>query len=122
MRKIPPLLLSGKEVLPLVEGGKGISVSNGISSGAWAASGGVGTFSGVNADSYDEQGQPIPYSYCGKNRRERHIELIERSIKGAITQARRAYDVSGFMETSLLQIPKNDGGCRLRRSMARRWP
>ena len=95
MRKIPPLLLSGKEVLPLVEGGKGISVSNGISSGAWAASGGVGTFSGVNADSYDEQGQPIPYSYSGKNRRERHIELIERSIKGAVTQARRAYDVAG---------------------------
>ena len=95
MRKIQPLLLSGKEVLPLIEGGKGISVSNGLSSGAWAASGGVGTFSGVNADSYDARGAPIPYTYHGKNRRERHIELIERSIKGAIIQARRAYDVAG---------------------------
>ena len=40
-------------MLPLVEGGKGISVSNGISSGNWAVAGGVGTFSAVNADSYD---------------------------------------------------------------------
>ena len=37
--------MSGREVLPLVEGGKGISVSNGESSGAWALAGGVGTFS-----------------------------------------------------------------------------
>ena len=42
--------MSGREVLPLVEGGKGISVSNGESSGAWASAGGIGTFSGVNAD------------------------------------------------------------------------
>ena len=95
MKTLRPIMLSGKEVLPLVEGGKGISISNGDSSGAWAASGGVGTFSGVNADSYDEKGQPIPYEYSGRTRRERHGELIERSVKGAITQARRAYDLAG---------------------------
>ena len=55
MKALNPVIISGKEVLPLIEGGKGISVSNGESSGAWAASGGVGTFSGVNADSYDEK-------------------------------------------------------------------
>ncbi|MBC6444531.1 MAG: nitronate monooxygenase [Alphaproteobacteria bacterium GM202ARS2] len=95
MKTLHPIRLSGKEVLPLIEGGKGISVSNGESSGAWAASGGVGTFSGVNADSYDERGLPIPYAYEGRTRRERHRELIERSVKGAITQARRAYDLAG---------------------------
>ena len=52
MKALNALLISGREVLPLVEGGKGISISNGESSGAWAACGGVGTFSGVNADSY----------------------------------------------------------------------
>ena len=45
MKSLNPILMSGKEVLPLVEGGKGIAVSNGQSSGAWAASGGIGTFS-----------------------------------------------------------------------------
>ena len=50
MNPLRTLVISGREVLPLVEGGKGISVSNGESSGAWAAAGGVGTFSGVNAD------------------------------------------------------------------------
>ncbi|MGB1548412.1 MAG: nitronate monooxygenase, partial [Alphaproteobacteria bacterium] len=63
-------------MLPLVEGGKGIAISNGESAGAWAAMGGIGTFSGVNADSYDADGRPIPYVYQGRNRRERHLELI----------------------------------------------
>ena len=54
MKGLNSLVISGRGVLPLVEGGKGISVSNGESSGAWAACGGVGTFSGVNADSFDE--------------------------------------------------------------------
>ena len=43
MKALKSLVISGEEVLPLVEGGKGIAVSNGESSGAWAASGGVGT-------------------------------------------------------------------------------
>ena len=36
------MMMSGREVFPLVEGGKGVSVSTGLSSGAWAAAGGVG--------------------------------------------------------------------------------
>ena len=94
MKSLKPLLMSGKEVLPLVEGGKGISVSNGESSGAWAAAGGVGTFSGVNADSYDDNGNLIPQTYKGKTRQDRHKELVEFSIKGAITQARTAHEKS----------------------------
>ncbi len=76
MKPLNTLRMSGIDALPLVEGGKGISVSNGESSGAWAAAGGIGTFSGVNADSYDENGQPIPQIYHGKTRRERHEELL----------------------------------------------
>src|SRR5271167_2701950 len=95
VRTLQPVLLSGREVLPLVEGGKGISVSNGESSGAWAAVGGVGTFSGVNADSYDATGRLIPMIYRGRTRRERHHELIAYSIEGGIAQARIAHEQSG---------------------------
>jgi nitronate monooxygenase len=92
---LQPLVISGKEVAPLVEGGKGIAVSNGESSGAWAATGGVGTFSGVNADSYDENGKIIPLSYQGRTRRDRHEELLAYAIQGGLAQARIAHDVSG---------------------------
>jgi NAD(P)H-dependent flavin oxidoreductase YrpB (nitropropane dioxygenase family) len=94
VKPLKPLIISGREVLPLVEGGKGISVSNGESSGAWAASGGVGTFSGVNADSYDEQGNLIPQEYRGRTRRERHEELVAFAVRGGIHQARIAYEQS----------------------------
>ena len=86
------LFLSGKEVLPLIEGGKGIAVSTGVSASAWANAGGVGTFSGVNADAYDQDGKFIPVVYHGKTRRERHQELIDYAIKGGITQAKVAYE------------------------------
>ena len=45
MKKLKSLKMSGKEVLPIIEGGKGIAVSSGKSSGAWAKAGGIGTFS-----------------------------------------------------------------------------
>jgi nitronate monooxygenase len=94
VKALKPLLISGREVLPLVEGGKGIAVSNGESSGAWAASGGVGTFSGVNADSYGANGDKIEQLYRGRTRRERHEELVAFSIAGGIHQARVAYERS----------------------------
>jgi NAD(P)H-dependent flavin oxidoreductase YrpB (nitropropane dioxygenase family) len=87
-------MISGREVLPLIEGGKGISVSNGVSSGAWAAAGGVGTFSGVNADSFDETGKVIEQKYKGQSRADRHEELVAFSIKGGIAQAKAAYERS----------------------------
>jgi nitronate monooxygenase len=88
------LMISGREVLPLVEGGKGISVSNGESSGAWAACGGVGTFSGVNADTYDADGNRVVQLYHGRTRRERHEELIAYAVAGGIQQARIAHERS----------------------------
>jgi NAD(P)H-dependent flavin oxidoreductase YrpB (nitropropane dioxygenase family) len=92
---LKPLIVSGREVWPLIEGGKGISISNGLSSGAWAAAGGVGTFSGVNGDYIDEVGRLVPLVYRGKTRLERHEELISYAIKAAISQARIAHDVRG---------------------------
>ncbi len=94
LKALNPIVLSGREVLPLVEGGKGISVSNGESSGAWAAAGGVGTFSAVNADAHDAEGNLIPVVYKGKTRRERHHELIAYAIEGGITQAKIAHDMA----------------------------
>ena len=57
--------------------------------------GGVGTFSAVNADSYDEHGSRIPQVYHGRTRRERHEELVAYAIQGALAQARRAYELAG---------------------------
>jgi len=95
VKPLKPLIISGREVLPLVEGGKGIAVSNGESSGAWAAAGAVGTFSGVNADSRAPDGSIIPQVYHGRTRRERHEELVRYAIEGALTQARIAYETAG---------------------------
>lgn len=95
LKPLDPILISGREVLPLVEGGKGVNISTGISSGAWAAAGGVGTFSGVNADYYDEDGNPVAIRYLGKTRQERHAELIVQGIRGGIAQARIAHDMAG---------------------------
>ncbi|MFN7710624.1 MAG: NAD(P)H-dependent flavin oxidoreductase [Holosporales bacterium] len=111
MKSLNPILLSGREVLPLVEGGKGIGVSNGESSGAWASAGGVGTFSGVNADSYDDKGNPIPQVYHARTRRERHDELITFAIQGGITQARIAHDMAGGQGRLHMNVLWEMGGC-----------
>ncbi|MDB2414716.1 nitronate monooxygenase [Rickettsiales bacterium] len=95
LKNLKPLVISGKEVLPIIEGGKGVAVSNGATSGAFAKAGAVGTFSGVNPDSYDKDGNPIPVVYKGKTRIERHRELVEMGIRGGIEQAKIAHDMSG---------------------------
>lgn len=94
MKKLNPIIISGKEVIPLIEGGKGIAVSDGYSSGAWAKAGAVGTISGVFADVVDDKGQIVPKVYTRRSRKERHDELIEMSIKGGISQAKIAHEIS----------------------------
>ena len=66
MKKLNPIMISGKEVFPLIEGGKGINGSDGRSSGAWAHENCVGTFSGVSPDYYDESGHVIFEKYFKK--------------------------------------------------------
>ena len=92
---LSPILYGGREVWPLIEGGKGVSATNHASSGAWAAAGGIGTVSAVNADSYDAEGKIVPQRYQSLTRRERHEELIRFAIDGAVEQVKRAYDVAG---------------------------
>ena len=111
MKTLNPLFLSGRDVLPLIEGGKGISISTGLTAGAWAAAGGVGTFSAVNGDSYDENGILIPIVYKGKTRRERHLELIDYGIKGGIAQAKIAHDTSGGQGRIHMNVLWEMGGC-----------
>jgi len=95
VKALNAIRMGGREVLPLVEGGKGISATNGLSAGAWAAAGGVGTFSAVNADSYAPDGRLVRQDYAGRTRRERHEELVTYGIQGGIHQARVAYERAG---------------------------
>ncbi|MBU6266346.1 MAG: nitronate monooxygenase [Sphingomonadales bacterium] len=91
---LSPILYGGREVWPLIEGGKGVAATNHTSSGAWAAAGGIGTVSAVNADSYDAEGKIIPQIYQALTRKERHEELIRYAIDGAVEQVKRAFDIS----------------------------
>ncbi|MCA3254241.1 MAG: nitronate monooxygenase, partial [Alphaproteobacteria bacterium] len=91
---INAIRMGGREVLPLIEGGKGVSATNHASSGAWAAAGGIGTVSAVNADSYDPEGKIIPQIYRELTRRGRHEELINYAIAGAVDQVKRAWEMA----------------------------
>lgn len=87
--------LSGKMCLPIVEGGKGIGISDGTTAGNFAKCGAVGTISGVNADILDDNGEVVPLVYHAKERLARHLEMVKHSILGGISQAKRAYDICG---------------------------
>lgn len=95
MKNLNSIILSGKEVLPLVEGGKGINASNGYSAGAWAHENCVGTFSGVSPDALDSGRNVILEHFTKKIRQERHEEMVQYAIKGGIDQAKLAYEISG---------------------------
>jgi hypothetical protein len=103
--------ISGALVHPVVEGGKGVAVTNGYTAGAFAAAGAVGTFSGVNADTFDKDGKAIRYVYKATTRRERHEELIEQSTRGAIQQAQIAHDISGGKGRIHINVLWEMGGC-----------
>ncbi len=94
-KQIKNYQISGIETLPIVEGGKGVGITTGVTAGNFAKCGAVGTFSGVNADWVDKNGNTIPLDYKTKTRREKHEELVEYSIKGGVSQAQIANDISG---------------------------
>ena len=95
MKQLNSVILSGKEVLPLVEGGKGINGSNGYSAGAWARENCVGTFSAVSPDDYDNNGKVIIERFLQKRRADRHEEMVEYAIRGGIAQAKLAHEIAG---------------------------
>ncbi len=94
MHGLGAVMMGGRHVLPLVEGGKGVAATNHLSSGAWALAGGVGTISAVNADSYDPTGRIIPQVYAALSRRDRHEELVSYAVEGAVQQVQRAYEMA----------------------------
>ncbi|MBR1605086.1 MAG: nitronate monooxygenase [Alphaproteobacteria bacterium] len=95
MINLEPIMISGKEVFPLIEGGKGINASDGRSAGAWAHENCVGTFSGVSPDFYDAKGNVIVERFMKRIRPERHEEMIDYAIRGGVAQAQVAHEVSG---------------------------
>ena len=109
---LQPILYGGREVWPLIEGGKGVSATNHASSGAWAAAGGIGTISAVNADSYDPTGKIIPQVYEQLTRRERHERLIRYSVDGAVEQVHRAYDMASGKGAININILWEMGGAQ----------
>lgn len=111
MFRLDKLNISGKLVLPLVEGGKGIAISTGATAGAWAAAGGVGTISAVNADFFGEDGVLTNCLYKGKTRFDRHLELIQMAIKGGIDQAKIAYETSNGNGRIHMNVLWEMGGC-----------
>lgn len=92
--KLKPVMLSGREVLPIVEGGKGVGASNGRSAGAFAAAGAVGTISAVNQLELDADGNAVALVYHGATRRERHEELVANGIRAGIQHAKIAHEIS----------------------------
>ncbi|MEO5706998.1 MAG: nitronate monooxygenase [Alteraurantiacibacter sp.] len=109
---LKPIVYGGREVWPLVEGGKGVSATNHMSSGAWAAAGGIGTVSAVNADSYDSDGSPIPQVYPQKTRNERHRQLVRYGIDGGVEQVRRAWEVAGGQGAININVLWEMGGAQ----------
>jgi NAD(P)H-dependent flavin oxidoreductase YrpB (nitropropane dioxygenase family) len=109
---ISPIRYAGREVLPLIEGGKGVSATNHQSSGAWAAAGGIGTVSAVNADSYDAEGKIIPQVYHALTRRERHEELIRYGIAGAVDQVKRAHEMTNGQGAININVLWEMGGAQ----------
>lgn len=110
VKPLKPILISGREVLPLIEGGKGVAVSTGKTAGAWAAENAVGTISGVIPDVVDKDGNVIPMEIKAKSRRERFEEQVRHSIEGCITQAKLAYEISGGLGRIHLNVLWEQGG------------
>lgn len=94
MKELKKIFLSGAEVFPLVEGGKGINGTNGRSAGAWAKEGGVGTVSLVSPTWVDDNGNEIKEIFEEKNRFKRHREMVEYAIKGGISQLKIAHEMA----------------------------
>jgi nitronate monooxygenase len=110
LKKIKSFSISGIETLPIIEGGKGVGITNGATAGHFARAGAVGTFSGVNADYVDENNKYHPLIFKAPTRRERHEELISYSIKGGISQAKIAHDVSSNLGRIHMNVLWEMGG------------
>jgi NAD(P)H-dependent flavin oxidoreductase YrpB (nitropropane dioxygenase family) len=113
MLKLNQLSISGKKVLPIIEGGKGINVSTGLTAGSFAKAGAVGTVSGTNADYYDNNGNWVKYYYePNATRVERFRSLVKYSILGGVAQLKIANDVAMGAGRIHLNLLWEAGGTR----------
>ena len=112
MKALKSLLISGREVLPLIEGGKGVAVSTCKTAGAWAAENAVGTISGVLPDVVDENGDVIPLEIKAKTRRERFEEQIRHSIEGIVSQAKVAHEIANGKGRIHINVLWEQGGAQ----------
>lgn len=111
--KLKKIHLSGADVLPIIEGGKGVGVTNGVTAGNFAKNNAIGTFSGVNADFYDEDGVYVPQTFDSKlTRKEKFERLIKYAIKGAVAQARIAHDIASGKGRIHMNILWEAGGAK----------
>lgn len=110
LKNLEPVVIRGKEYHPIIEGGKGIGATDGKSSGAFAAAGAIGTFSGANAAEIDENGNPKPQVFNGKTRVEKHEELVTQGIAGGIQQAQIAHEISGGKGRVHMNVLWEQGG------------
>src|SRR3546814_15325654 len=95
MKLLNSIRMGGRELLPLIEGGKGVSATNHASSGAWAAAGGLGTVSAVHADSYDAHGNVLPLIYHSKTRPGRHDNLVAYGLQRGVDTVTKSRDLEG---------------------------
>lgn len=95
MKNLKKIVLSGKEVWPIIEGGKGIGASDGRSAGAFASAGAVGTISGASTMGFSESdGKYIPHTYSGKTRSMKHKELVDQTIEHTVDHIDLAHRTS----------------------------
>ncbi|HLF19557.1 MAG TPA: nitronate monooxygenase, partial [Bacteroidota bacterium] len=95
MKTIQKIKISGIDVYPIVEGGKGVGVSNGLTAGSFAAADAVGTFSGTYPNLCGEQLDQPSVRRSEKTRQQRSKQLRNDAIRESIEQARIAHEVSG---------------------------
>jgi len=103
--------IDGAWILPFVQGGKGVSATNGVNAGAWAAENAAGTIAATGAAfSYDENGRPSAYTYTGRSRHKRHDEMVTFSIHGCILQVQTAYKIAAGKGRIRINFLKMAGG------------
>lgn len=95
MKPIQKIRISGTEVYPIIEGGKGVGVSNGRTAGSFAAAGAVGTFSGAYPNLVCESVNEPSLRRSEKTRQQRSKRLVNDAIRESVAQARIAHEVSG---------------------------
>lgn len=92
---VDKLNISGAEVWPIIEGGKGTRVTNWQTSGAFAASDAVGTVSGAFPLLLDSNGENVPLVLKGQTRVDRNNEVIAYTIQAIVSQVKKAWERSG---------------------------